>query len=63
MSTGIPHEHIISANLIYDDNVFTFKASAYLKQNSDIIGVMTVDQTPSEKDFIFTVEVKYIPSW
>ena len=63
VSTGIPHEHIISANLIYDDNVFTFKASAYLKQNSDIIGVMTVDQTPSDKDYIFTVEVKYIPSW
>ena len=63
LSTGIPHEHIISVNLIYDDNVFTFKASAYLKENSDIIGVMTIDQTPSGKDYIFTVEVKYIPSW
>ena len=63
VSTGIPHQHIISANLIYDDNVFTFKACAYLKHDSDIIGVMTVDQTPSDKDYIFTVEVKYTPSW
>ena len=63
VSTGIPHEHIISANLIYDDNVFTFKANTYLKRDSDIIGVMTVDQTPSDKDYIFTVEVKYTPSW
>ena len=61
--TGVPHENIISVNLIYDDNVFTFKASAYLKQNNDIIGVMTIDQTPSDKDYIFTVEVKYIASW
>ena len=63
VSTGIPHEHIISANLIYDDNVFTFKASAYLKENSDIVGVMTVDQVPGDRVYTFKVEVKYIPSW
>ena len=62
-ATGIPHQYIQSVNLLYTDDVFTFKANAYLKENSDIVGVMTVDQVPGERVYSFKVEVKYTPSW
>ena len=63
VATGIPHQYIQSVNLLYSDDVFTFKANAYLKENSDIVGVMTVDQVPGERVYPFKVEVKYTPSW
>lgn len=63
MATGIPFKNIISVNLLYNDNVFTFKANAFLKPNSDVVAVATGDQTPGERDYTFTVEVKYTPSW
>ena len=62
-ASGIPKEHIQSIHMIYSDDVFTFGANAFLKENSDVIVVMTTTEVPSEVARSFKVEVRYTPSW
>ena len=63
VASGIPKEHIQSIHMIYSDDVFTFGANAFLKENSDVIAVITTTEVPSEKARSFKVEVRYTPSW
>ena len=49
--------------MIYSDDVFTFGANAFLKENSDVIAVMTANEVRTEEARSFKVEVRYTPSW
>ena len=67
LNTNVFHhkfENKFDASEYFNEFVNTNKeADIYLKENSDIVGVMTVDQVPGERVYSFKVEVKYTPSW
>ena len=56
IATGVPLNRIIGIELIYDDNVFTYDVSAFLKSNGNII---CRKRNTSYADFTVKVLVKY----